>query len=142
MKNEMSTTHPLLEAHDSLMESMKQLQEQILECRHSMEVLRGQVAVIRTAVLEHFRLEEEDGYMKQVLELRPFLERSAEKLRHEHRDLAAELDAILKELYQPKSDVRACCVRLENWIGRIHLHEKQENMMVEDAFGLDIGTKD
>jgi hemerythrin-like domain-containing protein len=133
-------SHPLVEAHHSLMESLENLEKEV-RSRCSLTQLTCSLASIRKRVLDHFRLEEEGGYMKQVLEERPFLERTVEKLLQEHGALAASLETILEELRMPVADAGAC-QRIETWLTQVRHHERQENLLVEDTFGLDVGTKD
>jgi hemerythrin-like domain-containing protein len=136
------TTHPLVEAHHSLMEAIENLEEAVRSRSGSLTQLTCLLASIRKRVLDHFRLEEEGGYMKQVLEERPFLERTVEKLLQEHRTLAVNLDTIIEELRTPAADASACYQRLESWTKQVRHHESVENLLVENTFSLDIGAKD
>jgi uncharacterized protein (UPF0335 family) len=134
--------HALVGVHHSLMEAIENLEDEVRSRSGSLTQLICSLTSIRKRVLDHFRLEEEGGYMKQILEERPFLERTVEKLLHEHRTLAANLEMIFEELRLPTADAGACYQRIESWIKQIRHHERLENLLVEDAYGLDMGAKD
>lgn len=133
------TTHPLIEAHRSLMGAIEALQREVPH--GSLANLQKTLSLVRGQILEHFRLEEQGGYMKQALERSPFRERDVEKLLKEHRTLGAAIDSILEELRRA-TDVAPIRQRIEHWIVQVRGHERQENILVEEVFDRDMGTKD
>jgi hemerythrin-like domain-containing protein len=97
-EHSVQSPHPLVEAHHSLMEAVDGLEKALRRPGCSASQLARLLAFIRLHTLDHFRLEEEGGYMKEVLEQHPFLARNVAKLLHEHGVMAAALDRIIEKL--------------------------------------------
>jgi hypothetical protein len=104
--------------------------------------LRARLAATRTHVLEHFRFEEECGYLDVVRTREPRLERAAQGLAEEHRLLAQTLDALLAEARTAAQLDEAFRKRIWAWLEQLRRHEAHENEVVQDAFNLDIGAED
>jgi hypothetical protein len=129
----------LLGAHRALLDNL-----QALEAARAAPPgqLAARLESTREILAEHFRFEEENGYLAQVLERHPHLERAVEHLKQEHRELLETLDGLRAEtdaaglLSDPLRD------RVSEWIKRVRRHERSENVLVEDAFNVDLSAED
>lgn len=99
-----------------------------------------QLKEVQIILLEHFRLEEKDGYLDLVLEHKPYLKNKLDGLLEQHRELEAELETLLVEPASSRSEDFPR--KVQKWIGRLRHHEREENLLVEDAFNEDIGSAD
>jgi hemerythrin-like domain-containing protein len=97
---------------------------------------------VRMQLLEHFRLEEQDGYMSEVLKEDPSRERTARQLLEEHCQLADCLDGLVEEAAAWASRRDAFLEKVREWVKRVRQHESRENRLVEDVLNRDLGTKD
>jgi hypothetical protein len=138
-----SVVDGLKKAHAALMEDLHKL-EQVVQPTSSatLSEVRARLGATRTHITEHFRFEEENGYMDTVRTREPRLEREVQWLAEEHRELARSLEALVGDA--------AAAQRLEDrlrhgvteWIKRVRQHESRENDLFQDAFNLDIGPED
>lgn len=92
-------------------------------------------------VVEHFRFEEQNGYMEAVRKRQPRLERTIQELAMEHRELTHALEELAAQARSasPDDEIRQ---KIREWLARIRHHETQENELVQDAFNLDIAAED
>ena len=97
---------------------------------------------LRDHLRQHFRCEEEGGYMSTVLQRRPQSERAVRQLLAEHRPLLEGLDALLKEVGTAERIDDGFRARVRTWAELLRRHEAEENVLVEDAFNQDIGQDD
>jgi hemerythrin-like domain-containing protein len=88
-------------------------------------------------------LEEEDGYMSSVRELKPNLYDRAANLRLEHQEFRRTLEELTPALdkVNPRDDARfeEVCCDLTAFLARIDRHDKQETQLLQQAFYDDIG---
>jgi hypothetical protein len=130
----------LLRAHRALLGDLQALQQatqprrggQPAELAACLDRTRGDLA-------EHFRFEEENGYLGAVLQLHPHLARVVGRLAEEHGELLRSLDALRAEAGGPDGVPREKVIR---WIRSVRLHERRENILVQDAFCLDLSAED
>lgn len=93
----------------------------------------------------HFRQrmskEEEDGYLKPVVDERPSLAAHVEVLKREHAELMRIIDSIERAVHRlsPKDNLllRDCCKRIEDLLGWVERHEEHENHVVLHVFAQD-----
>jgi hypothetical protein len=130
-------------AHTALLRDLKALE--VVARRAStdgLETLRARLETTRAHLVEHFRFEEEDGYMDAVRKLEPRLARAVDQLAEEHRQLLDSLDALRTEIATLPGANEAVATKVAAWVQKVRKHEARENHLVQDAFGLDIGTED
>lgn len=88
-------------------------------------------------------LEEEDGYMSSVRELKPNLYDRVANLRLEHQEFRRTLESLLPALEKvnPSDEERfdEVCTELNAFLARIDRHDKQETELLQTAFYEDIG---
>lgn len=90
------------------------------------------------SLLEHMRLEEEDGYLKPVLEERPAVAGMVDLIRHEHvqlRVLIEHLESALHAIHvHDNLLVDDACRRIVGLLDSIERHEEHENHLVMYVF--------
>jgi hypothetical protein len=96
----------------------------------------------RADVAEHFRFEEENGYLDVVRLRDPNLERAIDHLLEEHRQLLGSLDALIAIAGASLQPDEALRQRVLDWIGQLRRHEVRENQLVQDCFNIDISAED
>lgn len=90
---------------------------------------------------EHFALEEDDGYLHEVVGQRPDLQSRADRLQRQHGLLLAEGEALIRQLLGARvpHDTLARLVRLLEALRR---HEIAEHDLFQEAFLDDLGSGD
>jgi hypothetical protein len=94
----------------------------------------------RAHLAEHFRFEEENGYMTAVLQRDPNQGRRVEQLRDEHRRLFAALEALLDAAGRGATD--AGRAKVLEWVAAVRRHEEREDALVQDVFNVDTSAED
>jgi hypothetical protein len=143
LKRRASFAKALRKAHAALLKDLRTLEE--CACSRSSERLanlRVRLGATRAHLGEHFRLEEQDGYMDIVRKREPRLERAVQQLADEHQLLMQSLDALITEIWAATSLDDTFPVKVQAWVERIRDHETRETRLVQDAFDLDIGAED
>lgn len=134
----------LREVHRDLLADLQKLeeamrgglpQERLPELRRWLEQTRRHVA-------EHFRLEEQDGYLEPVRKRDPRLERRIRQLAEQHRQLTHSLDALIAQAAEAHEPDERIMATLRRWIADFRNHEIQEDDLIQDAFQLDLGAAD
>lgn len=139
-----SVGEELERAHTALMEDLQRLDRAAgaagPPCNGAGE-LRSRLDATCTHITEHFRFEEQNGYMEVVSKREPRLQHVIDELAGEHRRLAATLAGLIERARVGSLDdtfrgeVRA-------WVKDVRQHEIREDELIQDAFNLDLGTKD
>lgn len=108
--------------------------------------VRERFARLCTHLRKHMRLEEADGYMKDVVARRPTLTRQVEILHHEHGELErlmSQIDAALAELAPADSLlIRHAVARIGIFLSYVEHHKEQEEHLVMYTFTEDLGVGD
>jgi hypothetical protein len=130
-----SFAEALHEAHTDLLRDLLELERAAgLGSREAPEALGARLGRVRTHLTDHFRFEEEGGYMAPVLREEPRFARLVEELLAEHGQMAQTLDALIQEVDRARTwqDVPREKVRV--WVGRVRQHESRENQLVQEAY--------
>ena len=104
--------------------------------------LRTRLRATRNHITAHFRFEEQEGYMDAVRKREPRLERTVRQLVQEHGQLAASLEALVRGAETATRLEDRLCKEVHAWVARVRGHERRENELVQNTFGLDIGAED
>ena len=104
--------------------------------------LRARLGATQTHVTEHFRFEEQNGYMEAVLKREPRLERAIQQLAEEHHSLAQSLAVLIEQARAATSLDDPLREGVREWVERVRRHETRETDLVQDAYNLDIGAED
>ncbi|MGF1583206.1 MAG: hemerythrin domain-containing protein [Gemmataceae bacterium] len=133
----------LLEAHTDLREDLAKLAETLRpQCATTVAQLSARLQETQDHILEHFRLEEEGGYLQEIREAEPRLNREIDHLYEEHAVLAKVLQGLIDDLQAETTIDDTVRKKVQSWIKHVRKHESCENLLVEDVFVLDIGDKD
>jgi hypothetical protein len=106
------------------------------------EDLRARLTAARAHLLDHFRFEEQNGYLDTVKKREPRLDRAIQHLVQEHRELTGRLDALIDEAAGASNVSESMRQAVPQWLTRLASHEQRENELVQDAFDFDIGAED
>jgi hypothetical protein len=133
----------LLRAHRALMADLRQLREAALGAGDDRPAeIASRLEDVQAVLLEHFQLEEEDGYMGAVLKLHPHLDRTVQHLHGQHRELLGGLGSLLAEAQAAPALTDQFRAKVGAWAGQVRRHERSENLLIQDAFNLDLAAED
>jgi hypothetical protein len=104
------------------------------------EALASHLRRTRAHLAEHFRFEEENGYMGAVLLRDPNQGRRVEQLLDEHRRLFAALEALLDNAGQGAGETVGA--KVLEWVAAVRRHEEREDTLVQDVFNVDTSAED
>lgn len=108
--------------------------------------LRDRLGHFRAHMIKHMAMEEEGGYMAEVLERRPGLALRVGALQHQHRQVRRLLDDLHQLLGEMAADqlllAQDCGRRIDSLLDTIQRHEDAENDLVQFVFTEDLGTED
>ncbi len=142
-RNESSVAEALGQAHAALLEDLRRLENAARSTSPaSMAEVRQRLEATRRHIGEHFRFEEQNGYMDAVRQREPRLEREIQQLAEEHRRLEHSLDALREASQTVSSPDAAFRQEIQHWIKQVRQHESRENDLVMDAFNMDISAED
>ncbi len=92
---------------------------------------------------KHFDLEEEGGFMKEILTEKPEAMSKVKKLEAEHNQILSDLDGILKDLkmmdvrdFSKIEDIRN---RVTQLVSTIHAHESAEQELMQAVYCQEYG---
>ncbi len=138
-----SLADALERAHRALLNDLQILEE---ACRpvspESLPRLRRRLRDTQKHIAEHFRFEEQNGYMDSVRKREPRLGRVVDDLAMQHGQLSQFLDDLIGEAEAAKSLEQELQSRVAEWIRAVQAHESAENRLVQDVFNLDLGAED
>ncbi|HEY8505793.1 MAG TPA: hemerythrin domain-containing protein [Gemmataceae bacterium] len=138
-----SVAEALRRAHLALLEDLRRLEQAARPAPgEGAAALRARLEEVRPHVAEHFRFEEQNGYMDVVRSRAPHLDRAIGQLAEEHRLLAQSLDALIAEAGAVGEPGEALRAEVRAWVGRVRRHEAGENELIQDVFNLDLGAGD
>jgi hypothetical protein len=142
-RSENSVAEALGQAHRTLLADLVELEQAVFPSSgESLAELRAQLGEVHAHVTEHFRFEEQNGYLDSVRKREPRLERTVQQLAEEHGQLRQSLDALIREARAATSLGHTLRDEVREWIERVRQHESRENDLVQDAFNLDISAED
>lgn len=95
----------------------------------------------------HYRrmvhIQEEDGYLQPVVELRPTLSKQVDALRRENEQLRRLMDDLQRTLGQLAPEdhllIRDTCTRLQIFLGHVQRHQEHEHHIVLYTFNQEMG---
>jgi hypothetical protein len=138
-----SPAKALHRAHAVLLKDLQTLEEAARPTSvKGLAKLRTRLRATRNHITAHFRFEEQEGYMDAVRKREPRLERTVRQLVQEHGQLAASLEALVRGAETATRLEDRLCKEVHAWVERVRGHERRENELVQNTFGLDIGAED
>lgn len=139
-------TEALLEQHRQIERLIEELENDITNRTVDCCKIAERVKFLCGLLAQHFRFEEEGGFFSEVVLVAPRLVERAKALEGQHQALLDLLhsfcdktcaDGIDKEQWW--SHATEAFLRFKKEISR---HEHDENMLVQEAFLADLGSKD
>ena len=102
--------------------------------------LRG----FKIRLLRHFDLEEEGGFMEDIVKVAPHLSRKVSGLKVEHDQILMSLDEILFKLKRMKkkndTELEQVQFELNDVITSLRDHENEENILMQQAYYREFGS--
>ncbi len=138
----LDSTAALARAHAALLNDLRKLKAFIASPNVDMIQLVDRLDMTVTRLAEHFRLEEENGYMDAIRTRSPHLEHAIDKLKEEHVQLLKTSKKLLEEAGSSSRIDDGLRKKFHDFIAAVRDHEERENVLVEDAFNLDIAAED
>lgn len=102
-----------------------------------------QVRDFKNSLLKHFDLEEEGGFMRDVLKAAPHTGNKIEELKKEHVEIIEALDKIIDQIkLTPEKDgdkLNAIRMGINEMMSTLCNHENQENDLMQRAYYREFG---
>lgn len=103
----------------------------------------GDLGEIRRELQRHFAEEEEGGCLEEAVSRCPRISPSAEHIKDEHPFLMQELDRLIaraKTLTEVDREDFVC--DFADFCRRLHKHEAEENLLLQQGFGMAVNGDD
>jgi hemerythrin-like domain-containing protein len=97
---------------------------------------------MRGTLREHFHGEEHNGLFDMLLTEQPRFQNSIRRLSAEHRELEDSLDALMDLASTLPALVDGFQKKVDRWVHRVRRHEMDEDDILLEAYGSDLGTAD
>jgi hypothetical protein len=97
---------------------------------------------MRCALRDHFHREEHDGPFAALLIEQPRFEHAVHRLTTEHRELEDSLEALIDMATTLAALDDGFKKKVESWIHRVRRHEMDEDDILLEAYGSDLGEAD
>jgi hypothetical protein len=124
----------LHEAHTDLLSDLHELEREVGADAANPVAVSIHLGKLQTHITDHFRFEEEGGYMAQVLKEEPHLRAAADELLEEHHQIAETLAALIQEATKAPALRDALRKKVKAWIKQVQHHESRENGLVQEAY--------
>jgi len=132
---EQSFADALHDAHTALLRDLQELEKAVGPTSSEGPVELGtRLGKVRAHLADHFRFEEEGGYMAPVLKEEPRLSGKIQDLLAEHSQMAQVLDAIVEEVGREPIVQDVSRQKIRAWLGKVRHHETCENDLVQEAY--------
>jgi hypothetical protein len=129
-------------AHADLLRDLRELEQIASENQMGTdEEVIGVLLRARSHIGEHFRFEEEDGYLNWVQARKPHLAPTIKVLLEDHFCLAHLLDQLIEDA-RAGMDRAELNGRVRGWLAALRRHESRENGLVQDVFNVDESAED
>jgi hypothetical protein len=133
--SEKTFAETLQQEHLELLGDLQQLEAAVRpEAGETPSGLGARLGKLQTHLADHFRFEEQDGYMAAILKEEPRFAPVVQELLGEHRQIAQTLDALIRELPTVQGLPAGFAERLRAWVKQVRHHEARENHLVQEAY--------
>lgn len=109
--------------------------------REQMAPLAAQLRELQTHLTEHFRHEEEGGFLDEACALAPRWQDAANQLRTEHQQMRQRLAHLLNLIEHGRRTKQQCADLREEFemlLAELVNHERTENQILNRAFNVDM----
>jgi hypothetical protein len=118
-----SIAEDLGRAHETVLQDLRKLREAVAPAPgQPVQDLRTRLAAARKDIAEHFRFEEQNGYLEIVKKREPRLERAIEHLVQEHQELLDALDALINGAILASKVNENLRQNVQTWLKRVARH--------------------
>jgi hemerythrin-like domain-containing protein len=125
----------LRDAHTALLRDLQELEKAVSSTASEGPAELGtRLGKVRTHLADHFRFEEEGGYMAPVLKEEPRLSAQIQELLAEHSQMAQALETIIEEVGRGPTVQDVSRQKIHAWVGKVRHHETRENDLVQEAY--------
>jgi len=141
-----ASVQALLEQHRQIEQIIGEIKEAILNHTTDCCAIAEKTKFLCRLLADHFRYEEEGGYFSEAVLVAPHLVERAKALESEHQSI---LDLLQSYCHKTCADgvdpqvwwatAKEAFLEFEKAIAR---HEHEENLLIQEAFLSDFGTKD
>jgi hypothetical protein len=141
-KTERPISEKVLRAHREIDGELKRLEEVIAPSGFpGMGSLHTNLDKAYSLLIEHFRIEEEEGYMTEVLKKAPNTDRIVRDLQEQHKTLSHTLGDLMDDVKIMEAELEKLCAKLREWIEMAQAHELRESSLLTEVFGADTETR-
>lgn len=148
-KNKISIALRVEEEHKKLNEDIGALKIMLLQevspkgfADWRMEVM-WQLRDFKNQLLKHFDLEEEGGFMTDVLTVAPHAEAKINQLKDEHETILLDLDkilALMKIMHEKSAEqLNEIRIGINDMIATLRQHENEEHRLMQQAYYREYG---
>ncbi len=136
------------EQHESLVALTKVIKQHIAAMPETVAAewlhgLRTAFDRLRVHLERDFETQESGGYMKNLLELRPWMSNEIDRLQSEHSQILRMADRIKTDLAQTQASDRLLigdiCARTSRFMSVVSQHEQRENTFTLLVFNEELG---
>jgi hypothetical protein len=132
---EPSFADALHDAHTALLRDLQDLEKAVAATsREGPADLRSRLGKVQTHLADHFRFEEDGGYMAPVLKEEPRFAPQIAELLTEHGTMAKTLEALIQEVGRSSTVQDGSRQKIHAWLGQVRHHENRENNLVQEAY--------
>lgn len=129
--------------HDALLRDLDELDLATrLPAETALKALRHGLDTVHQHLKRHFRLEEGDGYMEEVRQRQPGLERPIAELESQHILLRRTVERLIKQAKKLPAASPAFREAVRHWIHQVREHGARETRLLQESFNLDIAAED
>jgi iron-sulfur cluster repair protein YtfE (RIC family) len=122
-------------AHTALLRDLQELEKAAPKtAEQSPGDLGKLLGSVQKHLSDHFRFEEDGGYMAPVLQEEPRLAAEVRELLGEHATLATALQALIQEVGATPSLRAHLRAKVRAWVGDVRRHESRENNLVFETY--------
>jgi hypothetical protein len=134
-KSQSSFAVALQQEHTDLLADLRELEQAGCSAPGEGPAELGvRLATVRTHITNHFRFEEQGGYMASVLKVESHFAPVVNQLLAEHKQMTQALEAIIQETGTVRSLSGIPREKIRVWIDQVRRHEARENQLVDEAF--------
>lgn len=133
----------------------KELEAVIRELEHKLEEggpagarmtwfrnLHDELTRFRTHLQRHFVLEEESGFMDEMVNQMPHAASKVGMLCKEHGSILAAIDELINATDRDAARFAELCRRIHHAISVVKRHENDEHLLIQTVYSQDLGAAD
>lgn len=135
----------IVHEHAALRRMLNHVSEALNDRYAPLSLLSQRLAELRDEISDHFIIEEQGGFFRQVTTDAPRLRPKADRLLQQHLQLYTEIANIAEQAGQlagTQIERDELLSRFEQFCKDLSDHEHKENELLQETYTSDVGTKD